>query len=180
MIKLFLIINLYFMDEQKQETSAPEAPKKEKRGFLNSGIFPLLAGILFGLAYMAVYWYLKPSAADIGSTQILDIFKKYGMYVGWAFALISMVGLYILYGLKALFRLGRFGFLNPVLMLAAIFPWYFFADQLLHHEKRYTDIARGIISFVGSPLHYSVLVMSALSGLWFVLALLFFIFKKKS
>lgn len=162
----------------EQDLAAPLAAPK--RGFLNSAVFPLLAGLLFGLAYMAAYWYLKPTAGDIVNTTILNIFKKYGLYFGWAFALISLMGLYILYGLKALFRLGRFGILNPVILLAAVFPWYFFANQLLYHEKRYTDIARAIISYVGAPLRYSVLAVSALAVLWLVLAVLFLIFKKKS
>lgn len=169
------------------ESDKPPAPaevktepqtKPPKKSFLNSALFPFLGFILFGLAYMAVFFYLKPVAKDIVNTQILGIFKKFSMYVGWVFGLLSMIAMYFLYLIKKIVRLGKVGIINPVILFASVLPWYFFALQLLYHEKRYTDIGRGIITYVGQPLMWTFYVIAGMSALWFVFSIIGFLKKK--
>ncbi|HOX61172.1 MAG TPA: hypothetical protein PLV72_04175 [Candidatus Magasanikbacteria bacterium] len=155
-------------------------PAIRKNSVINSALFPLIAFFLIGLVYMAVYAYLKPVATDIVNTTIAKIFKNYGMYFGWLFALISMIAMYVLYLVKKIVRLGKFQIVNSIILLASLMPWYMLADELLHHEKRYTDIGRGLITYVGAPLYWMVWIVAGFALLWFTVVLLVKLLKKKN
>jgi len=156
----------------------PAAATEQKKYFLGGAGFPLFCFLIFGLAFLLVSLYLKPVAPDIVNEKVKSIFSVYARYVGFVFALLSMIGMYILYGLKKLFRLSKFYWLNPVLAAAAIFPWWFFARQLMYFEKRYTDIGRGAITYLGAPLHWTVIVCLCLCAVWLAIALLLTFLKR--
>ncbi len=156
-----------------------DVPVVKKKNVLNSALFPLLAFLLIGLVYMAVYAFIKPVAKDIVNETIAKIFKNYGMYFGWVFALLSLVIMYVLYLIKKIVRLGKFQITNPIILIASLLPWYFFAKQLLFHEKRYTDIARGIITYVGLPLLWVVYIVAGIALVWFVVLAIVKLLKRK-
>ena len=150
-----------------------------RKCILNSAYFPLFAFFLIGLTYMVAYFFIEPIATDIVNKIIANIFKKYGIYFGWLFALVSMIAMYILYLVKKIVRLGKIQIINPIILVASMIPWYLLAEQLLHHEKRYTDIGRGLITYVGAPLLWTVYVICGIALLWFLAVSIVKIFQKR-
>lgn len=153
-------------------TVPPSAPAVPKKYFLGGAGFPLFSFFIFGLVFLAVNIYMKPVAPDITNEKIKSIFETFARYFGFVFAFISLVGMYVLYGLKKLFWAGKIYWLNPLIAMAAIFPWWFFARQMMYFEKRYTDIGRGAITYFGQPLDMAVKLFIALSFAWLMIAII--------
>lgn len=152
----------------------------EKRRFclLNSAWWPFVAFLFFSLIYIAVFKILKPEATDIVNPTIAKIFKNYSLWFGVVFAFLIMLSGYVLYGLKSLFKMGKFYFLNPLLLALAVTPWFNLAYALLYKEKRYTDIGKGLISYAGTSLWWTCIVMFGLATVWFLVSLIIFLKKK--
>lgn len=168
-------------EETKKSEKDKEAvnEKKTKNKLGDSALWPLLSWILFSLIFFGVYAYLAPSAKDIANEKVLEIFGSYSKFVGIAFGFLSMLGAYILFLIKKLVFKKKFAFINPLILAAVYLPWFLFARQLVYFENRYTDIARGVITYVGEPLWYSSIAVFGLAGLWFLLELVFAIKNKK-
>lgn len=157
-----------------------DQPAKAKKGFFNSAWLMLIAALLYGGIYMAVYSYLKPAAKDIDNATILKIFADYSIYVGWVLALVSMIAAYIVYLIKKIVRLGWLAPLNPIIWALAVLPWYLAARQLVFFEKRYIDIAKGLIDYVGQPLLLTSYIVFAVTGAWLVASIAAMFVHKKS
>ncbi|MFZ2189348.1 MAG: hypothetical protein WA057_04940 [Candidatus Magasanikiibacteriota bacterium] len=176
------------LEEKKEEIIVPpvvvatEQKVEEKiksGGFLNSGWWPFFSWLLFFGIFWGVFIYLKPVASDIVNSKALEIFTKYSQYVGVVFGLLSMVIIYILFGLKKLILKARLNFINAIILALAYLPWYLFARYLILYEKRYTDIGRGVITYVAGPLKMAVLVVFVLAGVWLIISLLLNLKKSK-
>ncbi len=157
-------------------------PKKVRKSFINTAWFPLLGFLLYGASFMWVYSNLDPEAKDITNATILKIFTDYSIYVGWALGLVSMLAMYILYLIKKLVRLGWLYLLNPIILVASVLPWFLMARQLVYFEKRYIDIAKGLITYLGEPLLQTSYIIFAVAGVWFlaeIARLIIKIIKKK-
>lgn len=165
---------------QKAEASIAAAtePKKSK-GLLNSGWWPLLYFVLFAVVFFGVYAYLAPVAKDIQNDAILSIFVKFSKFTGAVFGLLSMLAAYILYGIRKLIVKSKFSFINPIIMATVTLPWFLLGRELIYFEKRYTDIGRGAIDFLGQPLYYTALVFFGLATVWFLAAVIFSFKKSK-
>jgi hypothetical protein len=128
--------------------------------------------LLFLAIFFAALYGQKPSTLMIENARVKEIFTQIKPIVGPGLALISMLVMYILAGIKALIGLRKFRFLNPVVVVLAMTPLVCFGYQLLYKEKPYTDFARGIIGIFALPLFASSAIVSALALLWFILILL--------
>jgi hypothetical protein len=166
-------INLAKADEP------PAKAKKVKKSFINSAWFPLLGFLLYGVSFMIVYSNLDPVAKDITNATILKIFTDYSIYVGWVLGLLSMVVMYVLFLIKKLVRLGWLYILNPIILAVSILPWFLMARQLVYFEKRYIDIAKGLITYLGEPLLWTSYIIFAFAGVWLLAEIARLIFKKK-
>jgi hypothetical protein len=162
------------------EIRKAEKPAKAKKGFFSSPWLILIAALLYGGIYMAVYSYLKPVAKDIDNATILKIFTDYSIYVGWVLALVSMIAAYIVYLIKKIVRLGWLTPLNPIIWALAVLPWYLAARQLVFFEKRYIDIAKGLIDYVGQPLLLASYIVFAVTGVWLIASIVAMFVHKKS
>jgi hypothetical protein len=54
-----------------------------------------------------------------------------------------------------------------------------FARYLILYEKRYTDIGRGVITYVAGPLKVAAVCIFVLTGVWLIISLLLNLRKSK-
>lgn len=99
------------------------------------------------------------------------MFTKYGLLAGPALALLVMIAMYLLSGIKRLIGLRKFRFLNPLVVLVIMGPLLAFGYQLQFREPQYTDIARGIIGYFALPLLIAAGTICILSILWLIISL---------
>lgn len=146
-----------------------------KRSFLFSAWLPLASWIIFGVLFLVLSKSLSIVAAtDINNGTIADLFSKYSLYVGFILGFVMMLLTYILYLIKSF--LPKATFVTPLFFLLGQVPFLYLAYDIRYLEPRYTDIARGLISYVSAPFWWSILSFTVLSLLWFVLSL----FKKSA
>lgn len=144
------------------------ADTAKKSGVLHSPAGPLLWTLLFLALFLGSYAILGHSSLVIESEAVRTFFSKYAIYVGPALALLVLIVLYLLAGIKRLIGLRKFRILNPCIILAVMVPLLIFGYQLQFREHRYTDIARGIIGYFAQPLLVSAGVVSCFALLWFL------------
>ena len=143
------------------------------RRFLASAWFPFLTCLILAGATVAAYaLVLKPSGADLPS-DALNIGKIAGWATGPVMALLSLIVIFILNGIRRLLRIRMIGWLHPVIVLIGIAPWAAFAWQMVMNEPRYTPVARVVIDFAGKPLFLGVFAAIVFVVLMSLLALLF-------
>jgi H+/gluconate symporter-like permease len=143
----------------------------QKSGFLHGGWFPFLFFLLYAAACVAALFILKPTGGDIGNATILKIFKTYAIAMGPVLAFLSLILMYVINGMRRIVRLRRVRFLDPVTVLLGVSPWLIFGWELAYREKRYTDIARAIIDFVGRPVYFASVAVCVIAALWLLLCL---------
>ncbi len=122
------------------------------RRFLGSAWFAFLTMIVFAAATAGMFAILKPDGADVGSSEIVDIFKIAGWAAGPACALLSFIVILILNGIRRITRTRKVFYLHPLVILLALLPWLGFGWQLTMNEHRYTPIAKAVIDFVGKEI----------------------------
>ena len=160
---------------KKEEAPSPVVVTKKKRNPLN-GLFPLLGFIIFAFAYYLNFNNIA-RIDDVTSSQLLQIFNTYGVYVGLGLGFLSLLVGYILIGIKKLFRLSKFSVVSPIILALTYLPWYFFGTELAK-EPRYTDIARLVLDFLVGPIRNASVFMLYLSGFWLLLIILVMLIKK--
>jgi hypothetical protein len=143
-----------------------------KRGILHSGTGPFLWSLLFLAIFLGVFFTQETSAIVINNSTIKDVFTKYGLLAGPVLALLAMLTMYLLAGIKRIIGLRRFRFLNPIVILVVMGPLLAFGYQLQFLEPKYTDIARGIIGYLALPLLISAGSVCVLAILWLLITLL--------
>jgi len=116
--------------------------------FLTCILLILLFGGLF--AFNASGGGIGP-IDDISSFKVKDIFSKYYMYSGFVFGLLSALLFLVLGAFARLFKKHAWIWKFTALFLSVL-PWLIFANQLVYHENRYADWAKGVISYIGYPL----------------------------
>ncbi|HPO05950.1 MAG TPA: hypothetical protein PLQ36_02460 [Candidatus Gracilibacteria bacterium] len=144
-----------------------------QRGILTKGGFPYW----FFLIFAGIYWLIArgvSAPSDLQNPQILKIFSQYQPYFGAGFALISLICTFLLVSILRIFGKTHRFISSPLLSIGIFGGWAGFAYQLLHFEPRYTEIAKAIISFCGSPLWIASLSLAILSIIWLIIN----IFKK--
>ena len=160
-----------------------DAPK-EKKGVLWSSWTPLLFFILFALAYIGVYSAFETRAfaesVDITDERVFSIFSTYGALIGFVVGFLSMILGYVLTIFVRLIRLHRVRVMRPIIIMLSYAPWFIFAYDTLYIQKRYTDIGRGMITFVGPPMWWTLWGAFAVTMLWFVYGLILSIKKRAS
>jgi len=126
--------------------------KQTKERFFNSPWFLLWAFIIYGLFYMLAYFLFKPVAWELANQNNFKLFNTYSLYAGWIFALLSLVIMYILHGLKKWLKLGRLTWINPIIFFVATSPWLFLSQALIYFQNRFSDLAKLSINYIGRPL----------------------------
>lgn len=127
--------------------------------------------LLFLLLFVGVFYWKKPVSIEFNNDTIRSLFETYAVAVGPVLALLTFLGLYLIAGVKRVVGLRRFRILNPLVLLAVMLAWTAFGYQLAYREKLYTDIARGIIGYLATPLLYASAAVCVLAFLWFLVTL---------
>ncbi len=120
--------------------------------FLGSVWFPVLTTLVFALSTVGSFVLLKPTGADIGNSQILEIAKIAGWVVGPIVGILSLVLMLMMNGIRRLTKLRNVAILHPIVVLIGLAPITIFSWQLVMHEPRYTPIARAVIDFAGKEI----------------------------
>ena len=163
------------MDEIKNEipaTSLPEIEikKLKRKCFLTNSLFPLFALFLFAFVYYLNFNEIE-RIKDLINTSSLKTFNDFGVYLGFVLGFLSLLLGYILLGLKKLVRLGKFTFLNPIILALVYAPWQILALNLAK-EPRYTDLARLVLDFLVEPIKNASLFMLYLSVAWLLVEII--------
>jgi hypothetical protein len=149
-----------------------------KKSFFYSGWWTALTFVLFGLLYLIVAFVVKPQDSDIGNEQVLEYFDKFSPYAGFVFGLLLMIVQYLLHLVKIIVRL-KYKIMYPVILFLSSSLFLALAIQFVYFEKRYTDIARGVIDFIGYPLFYATIITCGLALIWLIVKLILHFVKKK-
>ena len=102
----------------------------KKSGVLHSAWGPFLWALLYLVVFAAVYQTQKHPPSLAVSNEVMAVnFAKYGIAAGPAFALLWLLAMYILAGIKRLVRLKNVRFLNPLLVILVMLlgfktSWY--------------------------------------------------------
>lgn len=165
---------------QDNPDSKTDTQQISKRNFfLHSSLMPVLFWLLFAATfYFFAYDLSAIKLATITNEEIADIFTKYSVYAGLILGLISMLGGYIAYLILKIFKLTKFSITFPLLAGLMILPWYLFARQLVYFENKYTDLARGLIYYVGDPLLTTTKFVFWLILIWALVLVIKLIIKK--
>ncbi|MDD3861606.1 MAG: hypothetical protein PHP74_01825 [Candidatus Gracilibacteria bacterium] len=148
-----------------------------KSCFLNSAIFPLIFSAILGITYTISYIILKDGilaeASSITSPVISESFQKLAIYGGIIPLLDAMIFMYILYGLKILFRLKKFHILNPIIVMIVAGAWSAFGYHLAYREPQFTNIAKAIIIFTSKPILISSATIFGLGLIWLIIHIIY-------
>ena len=88
---------------------------------------------------------------DISSLKIKDFFDEYAIYSWILIAFLSVILFFILNIFTRFIKNYKIYF-QLFLIILSLLPWYIFANQLVYHENRYSDISKAIISYIWYPL----------------------------
>jgi len=158
--------------EKIVDAPVADQPAEKKAPGRWQSIFPVLAIVIFALTYYLSQGEVKGGQPDdISNREIVALFKKLNLYIGFALALSSFALYGLLIFVRRLFRLGKINLLRPFLLAGAFLPWFLLARQLVFFEPRYTDLARALIDFVGWPLYYGSLAGLITALIWLAAAL---------
>ncbi len=128
-----------------------------KKPFLSSIWFPLLVCLALAGGATGAFALLSPEGADVTNSQL----KVAGVVGGWAVGpvtgILSFVAICIVNLIRRIVRLRRVRWLDPVVVLAGIAPWFVFAWILLD-EPRYTQFAIAVLDFVARPMLWGSLI----------------------
>lgn len=127
------------------------------RRFLASAWFPFVACLLMGGATTLAFFLLAPDGDNVGNAEIVRVFGIAGWAVGGVIALLSLILIFVLNGIRRLFKIRRVSVLHPVVVLLGTLPWFWFGIQLVAFEPRLTPFARAFIDFVGAPILWGAL-----------------------
>lgn len=129
------------------------------RRFLASAWFPFLTALFLGGVAVAAYALLKPLGADISNAEILRAAKIAGWVTGPVMAILSLLLMFVLNGIRRIVRLRKTALLHPVVVLCGTVPWLLFGWQLTG-EPRYTPFGIAVIEFVARPMLWGGLVVT--------------------
>lgn len=153
--------------------------KKQRRFFLYSALMPVLFWLIFGgLFYFFSYDLVTIKFKEITDPRVTNIFIKYDVYVGLLLGFLSMIGGYIVYLILVKLKLKKYNLIFPLLAGFMTLPWYLFARQLVYFENKFTDMARGIIIYIGGPLLSTTKVLAWLILIWTIIILTKMLIKK--
>lgn len=144
------------------------------RRFIASGWYPLLVLIAFAAATAGMVYVIDPATtSDTNQSEIVKYASMGAWAVGPVLALLSLIFIAILNGLRRLFRVRRVGWMHPVVVIVGLLPWLLIGWQLTMNEPRYTPIARAIIDFAGREMFAGSFVAIVFAVLLWALSLLF-------
>jgi hypothetical protein len=155
--------------------TAAAAKSAGKRGSAGWYVL-LLAWPLYGGAFFALERGVKP-AADVTNGELLAIFGKWSPLFGFALGLASLLASSIVYLIVRLIMRRPSRAAAAFLTALAYAPWLVFGSDLVYREKRYAELARAIITYLGKPMLVSAEIVCGAAILTAVLSL---IFKKRA
>ncbi len=153
--------------------------KKPKKCFLHSAWLPFLFLIFFSLVYYFFAYDLADLRyTDISNIKVTTLFSKYSIFAGIIFGTVSMFGAYLIYFILKKIKLLKFQLVFPILAFLMNLPWYLVARQLVYFENKYTDIAKGIIYYIATPLLSTTKFLFFLILIWILIVIIKIILKK--
>jgi len=122
------------------------------RRFLGSAWFAFITVLVFAAATAAMFAVLKPNDVVFDSSGLLYISMVAGWAAGPVFALLSLLRVFLLNGIRKLANIRQTFWLHPIVIILGLLPWFLFGWQLTMNEPRYTPIATAVIDFVGKEI----------------------------
>jgi hypothetical protein len=141
------------------------------RKFFGSAWFVLLTALLLGGLTAGAYALLRPTGADVGNSELVNAMTIAGWVLGPAVALLSLILMFVLNGIRRLMRVRKILSLDLAVLLVGVLPWLAFSYQIAALEPRNTKFAVAVIEFAGEPLVTGSFVTTVFVLIMFVLAL---------
>lgn len=168
-------------EEKALSQEEPKQAQKTKKRFclLRSALMPLLFMLVFGgMFYFFAYDVLGISLSGIENKKVIDIFQKFGAFLGLVLGLASLVLGYILRLIIRKSKLKKFQPSYAISALAMLLPWCILARQLAFNQNGYTDIGKAVVFYLGEPLLKTARFMLVLILVWLVVELVLYFYKK--
>lgn len=134
--------------------------------------FPFLALIVFAIAFAAVAKLFPADVRALSGEKIVVTVARFSFAAGAAFGLLSMIAMYILYGIGAVTRLAKSRVFMPLILIICYAPWAAFGYQLVYREPRYTTVAKILIDLAGVPTLYAGTLMLGAGVVWLMLSII--------
>jgi hypothetical protein len=125
--------------------------KRPMRRFLASAWYPLLICLVLAGATAGAFALLAPTDDAVGNAEIAKWARIAGWAVGPFAAIDSLIGIFLLNGIRRLLRIRWIAILHPVVILLVVGSWLVFA-WILAGEPPFTPIGRAVVPFVARPL----------------------------
>jgi len=153
--------------------------KHAKKNFFSGLGFALLSVAVFTIIFTAIFFMAKGSFskayneanADIPMVktglsnpgEVTKYFDRFAWLGGLAFGLIALIAVLALYGIVHITGLTKHFFATGAVISIVYLALLAFGFVLVFLEKAYVPWANGVIFFIGHPLFYASLIMTALS-----------------
>lgn len=151
--------------------------KHAKKSFFSGLGFALLSVAAFTIIFTAIFFIAKGSlskAYDEANANIPMVktglsnpaestkyFDRFAWLGGLAFGLIALIAVLILYGIAHLTGLTKHFFGTGAVIGVVYLALFALGFILVFLEKAYVPWANGVIFFIGHPLFYASLIMTA-------------------
>ena len=96
------------------------------RRFLASAWFPFLSCLILAGVTAGALALLKPTGDDVGNSEVVKWMKIAGWATGPVMGLLSLIGVFIINGIRRIVRLRKVSVLHPLIALLGTVPWLAF------------------------------------------------------
>ncbi len=148
--------------------------------FMDRGFFFILVALFAGALYTGFFFLWKTELLsdfhddffrliiETQNTTVKELFEKYAIYGGVAFALLLIIKSMFLFGIKKIIWLGKKYILNPLFYIILYGGFTIFAWNIYYYEPHYSAIGIAIIYLVAKPMLYSSAIITGLMLLNFI------------
>jgi len=134
-------------------------------GFVQS----VIAVLVYAIAYYVPY-FLRKGVITFDGESWRNGFETYAVYSGIGFIVIGVLVFLIVLLLCFIVRLTKLRITVPALILLSGLWSAGAGYQFLYREKLYTDLARGVVGYMGAPLFVSGIALSLLAVAFIILS----------
>ncbi len=129
----------------------------------------VIAVLVYGAAYY-ISFFLRKGVIVFDGDNWRNGFETYAVYSGIGFIVVGVLAFLLVLLICFIVRLTKLRITVPVLLLLSGLWSAGAGYQFLFREKLYTDLARGVVGYMGMPLFVSGITLSILALIFILLS----------
>jgi hypothetical protein len=153
--------------------------KEIKLPFIFRSAMLVIVAIIFAVIFGVITIIMPADVKAFADEEKVMMAVKYILFGGLPFALLSLIGMYVAYGILGLVGLKKNRIRAPLIISLGFIPWLIFGYNLVYLESRYTLVAKIIIDLLGKPLLYAGAAATVLGAILLIAAVVTGLIRKK-